>query len=214
MPMRRLSLELPKDEITKIGIDKLQNIKSMSLIHFLNYGKEGMTGIFRIELENPAANLKDFFNDCITEIQILEQEKDGKYMIFIKGNPLKASTIPFFLKIGGYLFPPLEIQEEKIKLTYLGSTKQVTKFLEAIRESEIHYNIVSLGNARFSFDPLDALTNKQRKVLGTAYRLGYYDFPKRINSEQLAKKLNIHSSALVAHRRRAERRLLAQVFNE
>ncbi len=213
--MRRLSLELPRDEMSKIWVEQpSQNIKSMELIHLLRHDKEGITGIFRVEFENPGVTVNDLLVNGITEAEILEREKDGKYIVFLKGKPVKDSFVPSLIKEGGCLFPPFEIQEEKIKLTFLGSPKQVTEFLEKIRKREIHFNIVSLRAAKFSSNPLSALTEKQKKVLTTAYKLGYYDLPRKINSEQLAQKLNIHSSALVAHRRRAERRLLAQIFNE
>jgi predicted DNA binding protein len=41
-----------------------------------------------------------------------------------------------------------------------------------------------------------------------AFKQGYYDLPRKINSEQLAKKLDLVSSTLVEHLRKAERRLL------
>lgn len=72
-----------------------------------------------------------------------------------------------------------------------------------------------LADADFSpISPLNQLTEKQREVLITAYKLGYYDIPRRINSEQLAKKLNIGDSTLVEHLRKAERRLLVNIFTE
>lgn len=68
-------------------------------------------------------------------------------------------------------------------------------------------------DAKFSKDsPLSRLTEKQRKVLVTAYRLGYYDEPRRISSLELAKRLRVNSSTLINHRRRAERHLLAELI--
>ena len=58
------------------------------------------------------------------------------------------------------------------------------------------------------------IEEKQREVLITAYKLGYYDIPRRINSDQLAEKLGIVNSTLVEHLRKAERRLLAQVLEQ
>jgi len=215
--MRKLVLELPRDEISKIwvGEQPFQNIKLIELIHFLRQDKEETSGIFRIESKNSVFSVNDLLKDGITEAQILEQEKNGAYIVFIKVKPVKGSFARCaFEETSGYLLPPFEIQEEKLKLTFLGSTKQVTDFLEKMEKLKIHLKIVSLRDAKFSSEPLDALTEKQKKVLANAYKLGYYDFPRKINSEELSQRLNIHSSALVAHRRKAERRLLAQIFNE
>jgi predicted DNA binding protein len=51
-------------------------------------------------------------------------------------------------------------------------------------------------------------------VLIAAYKLGYYDVPRRITSEELAKKLDPVKSTLSAHVRKAERRLLTEMLNE
>ncbi|MDA4112892.1 MAG: helix-turn-helix domain-containing protein [Thaumarchaeota archaeon] len=73
----------------------------------------------------------------------------------------------------------------------------------------------SITDAKFSQDsPLSRLTEKQRRVLVTAYRLGYYDEPRRISSQELAKRMKVGSSTLINHRRRAERHLLAALVGD
>jgi predicted DNA binding protein len=56
------------------------------------------------------------------------------------------------------------------------------------------------------------LTEKQREVLISAHKLGYYDIPRRINSDQLAEHLDIANSTLVEHLRKAEQRLLVHIL--
>jgi predicted DNA binding protein len=51
-------------------------------------------------------------------------------------------------------------------------------------------------------------------VLITAFNLGYFDRPKRISTRALAEKLDIRSSTFIAHKIKAERRLLAEVLKE
>ncbi|HYB76361.1 MAG TPA: helix-turn-helix domain-containing protein, partial [Nitrososphaerales archaeon] len=62
--------------------------------------------------------------------------------------------------------------------------------------------------------PIGRLTDKQRRVLIAAYRLGYYDVPRRITCEELAKKLNLVKATFSTHVRKAERRLLAELLSE
>jgi predicted DNA binding protein len=82
-------------------------------------------------------------------------------------------------------------------------------------KARLHYRVVSLMDARFSPDsPLARLTGRQREILTKAYELGYYDRPRRISSDELASRLNIAKSTLVAHRRKAERRLLAEILSD
>ena len=107
------------------------------------------------------------------------------------------------------MFPPLKISGRKLTISFLGSEQQVGEFIKKITALGIRHKVVLLTEANFSPDsPLGKLTEKQREVLIAAYKLGYYDIPRRINSEKLAKKLNIGSATLGEHLRKAEQRLL------
>ncbi len=101
--------------------------------------------------------------------------------------------------------------KRKVTFSFLGSAKQVGEFIKKITALGIRHKVVLLTEADFSPDSsLSKLTEKQRDVIISAYRLGYYDIPRRINSEKLAKKLNIGNSTLGEHLRKAERCLLAE----
>jgi predicted DNA binding protein len=45
-----------------------------------------------------------------------------------------------------------------------------------------------------------------------AYKLDYYNLPRKIDSKQLARKLNLKRSTLVVHRRKAELRILTKIM--
>ena len=59
---------------------------------------------------------------------------------------------------------------------------------------------------------LDALTDRQREALQTAYDGGFFDRPKDHNSEELAARLDITRSTYLQHLRTAQRKLFRQVF--
>lgn len=74
--------------------------------------------------------------------------------------------------------------------------------------------VISLTDARVPPEsPLAPLTERQRKVLITAYKLGYYDVPRRISSKDLAQRLDLVKSTFSAHIRKAEGRL-KQILSE
>lgn len=111
--------------------------------------------------------------------------------------------------------PPFGIGDGKLKIAFLGNEKQVKNFLEIIDKTGISYKVASLIDAKFSPEsPLTYLTEKQRTVLVSAFEHGYYETPRRVNSQELAKKLNLKSSTLVEHRRKAEQRILAQILKK
>jgi predicted DNA binding protein len=77
----------------------------------------------------------------------------------------------------------------------------------------VHYKILLLSDLNFSpISPLNQLTEKQRDVLITAYRMGFYDVPRRASSQDIAKKLGLVDATVVEHLRKAELRLVRQII--
>ena len=61
-------------------------------------------------------------------------------------------------------------------------------------------------------DMLANLTKRQREVLIAAKRYGYYDYPRRMNAEELAKRVGVSKATVVEHLRKAEGRLVASLL--
>jgi len=57
-----------------------------------------------------------------------------------------------------------------------------------------------------------SLTDRQDQVLSLAYKLGYFEFPKKINLSQLAKKLGVAKSTLSEILRTGEEKILHTYF--
>lgn len=84
-----------------------------------------------------------------------------------------------------------------------------------MERAKVRYKILSLTDAKFSPEsPLSKLTDKQRTILLSAYNLGYYEIPRRFDSEQLAKKLNLGRSTVAEHLRKAEQRLVTEAISQ
>jgi hypothetical protein len=215
--MRRLILEISEKELMKFGFEmqSFQKIKSLEFLHFLRQDPEQFAVISRIEFKEDSSKIEDLLDGGLfVEAQVLEKENNRTYTVFLKGGP-SLSSILDYLGLRGYLFPPLEVREDRVTISFLGSSAQVGEFVNKITVFGIKHRVVSLTEANFSPEsPLSALTEKQREVLVAAYKLGYYDMPRRINSEKLAEKLNIGGATLGEHLRKAERRLLEHILSE
>ncbi len=214
--MRRLTIELDIEEMQKFESNQMMDrIRNLEILQFLREGPEEFAAIFRIEFADSEAKVEDFIDDDILDLQLLDHS-DGAYTYFIKSRPARHHEGVFdHSAAGGYLSLPFEIRDGKARITYLGSGKQIKQFLDGVEKIGIRYRIVSMTDARFGKDsPLSRLTEKQRKVLVAAYQLGYYDEPRRISSEELAKRMKIGSSTLINHRRSAERHILAELVGK
>ncbi len=218
--MRRLIVELSVQDFNKlVPDDPIQDVKSMEVLHFLRFDHEEVALIARVEFNKPDVSIEDIFRDGLIEAQLLEREKEkenGICTYFIKAKPPQAIRGGFDLKvIGGCVSLPYEVKDGKVKVTLLGSAKQVRAPLKLLEDAGVRYRVVSLTDAQFPpHSPLSRLTEKQRRPLITAYTLGYYDVPKKIGLVQLARRLDLAHSTLDAHLRKAEHRLLYHIINE
>lgn len=77
------------------------------------------------------------------------------------------------------------------------------------------FGTVTLGTLTEFDDRTDSrVTDRQREVVLEALSRGYYDWPRRLTSEQLADELDISRATLHEHLRKAERTLLSSVLRE
>ena len=214
--MRQLILEVPEKELSKIGIElpPFKQIKSLELLYFLRQDHEEFAAISQVEFKDSNSKVEDLLDGgFLSDAQFLERQKNGAYIIFVRSGPSLSSTLSSIGIKSGYLFPPLGVADEKIKFSFLGNEEQIKEFLEGFDRIGVHYKIMLLSDLNFSpISPLNRLTEKQRDMLITAYRMGYYDVPRKITSLDLAKKFGLADATVVEHLRKAEYRLIKQII--
>ena len=103
------------------------------------------------------------------------------------------------------------MSNERSVNSVIGSHDNLNRFIETMKKMG---NVVNMTFKKAEYqkqDILSVLTEKQRKILVTANKYGYYDYPKKINSEQLSEKVNISKSTLIQHLRKAKGRLIKNI---
>jgi HTH DNA binding domain len=215
--MRRLVVEISQDEISKFSptAELLEKIESLEIIYHLRFDKDGFAGICRIKVKELSLDLRKLVGvGGLVRLELLSNEKD-EHIVYMETRTrnmawFRGQNVPEV-----YLCPPIEFKDEKLKLTFVGNLNEVKKLLARAEQVGQKFKILSLTDATFSPDSiLQVLTEKQRKILSTAYENGYYDVPRKIDSEELAQKLNIVKSTLVEHLRKAEKRLITDIMGK
>ena len=216
--MRRVVLELYGKELDSIVEQTpLGKVKSLELLHFLKFNAQEIAAVGRVSLQEADSKIEDLIDiSNTTRVQLLEKEEEGVWMILIRWRPKRGSLISSHIKTGGgYIVGPFEFRDGRLKITFVGNQNQTLELIRRVEEHGLSCRVVSAMDAKFSpVSPLVYLTEKQRSILTSAFKLGYYDIPRRLNSDQLAEHLNLTNSTVVEHIRKAERRILAGMLGE
>lgn len=186
----------------------------MELLQFLKFDRRAIAAVGFVSFKDTNLKTRDFVGKSgRTEVQLLRPTEGGSAMIFIKWRPKQGSLLSEHIETGrGYIIGPFAFRDGRFRITLLGNQKQIQEFLERAEERDLSYKVVSAMDARFWSDsPLGSLTERQRDVLISAFKLGYYDIPRKLDSDELANRLNLANSTVVEHIRKAERRMLAEI---
>jgi predicted DNA binding protein len=109
----------------------------------------------------------------------------------------------------GYFIGPAETGDDcNVNYKLFMDGDGIPVFLQALHSKDVNYKITDISKLA----PKKALTPKQEKVLKTALELGYYDFPKRVTTEQLSDTLGISPSTIAEILRRAEKKIISGYF--
>jgi predicted DNA binding protein len=101
--------------------------------------------------------------------------------------------------------------EENCHLNYKVyiSSEGLTLFLQRLHKEGVDYKIGDLSPLKTK----KVITARQQKVLKSALELGYYDYPKRINTEQLGSAIGVKPGTISEILRRAEKNVLTRYFD-
>jgi len=185
-----------------------RKVKSIEVLNVLRHDRNEISVICNVKFKDQFS--RTLFEDAEGECQLLEQE-GSIFTFFVKRRlprpPRGVNPRSVFLST------PWKVENGVGRATLLGSGKQIMTMLRALEKEGFPYRVISLTEANFSSSSLlGLLTDKQRETLALAFRSGYYDIPRKTGSDELSRKMGIRNPTFVAHRRKAERRLIAEIL--
>jgi hypothetical protein len=214
--MRRIVVEMSVDDFSRLkgGENIYRQVRSLESLSQLRSGPKNTTAVVRLAFKDAGLTPEAFYRGSRVDCQVLD-ESGGQYtclLVFRQASMLERVGLK---PSDGYIVPPMEIANDRARVTFVGTSPQVGHFLDRLTAMALHHRTISLTDYRISpSSPLAALTEKQRRVLLAAYNQGYYDRPRRTSSLALAKTLGLSSSTFVDHRLKAERRVLSVVLGQ
>lgn len=111
-----------------------------------------------------------------------------------------------------FLISGKSMEEYTIKYSFIVLTFKAYKSIISALESSGHkVNVLKRG----SFEPkMGVLTEKQERIFWLALKGGFFDYPRKIGTQELSAKLGITPSTLSEILRRGTRRLLEHYFEK
>ena len=164
------------------------------------------------EAKNKKAALREFKKSKET----VKFEQEGDFIINITKQPLFTEPVynpeiirpsPIIINKTGYHVWDLASFNRKLLEKVLDFTE---KYLGA---KVLKFRQEKISNISFT-KFLPGLTDNQKKAMEIAINQGYYNYPKKIKMEELAKKMKISYSTYQAHLKKAESKLLPHIYEE
>ena len=95
-----------------------------------------------------------------------------------------------------------------------GNDGNVEKFFKAM---EILWGLKYIKIQKLEYkecDILSNLTDNQKKLLDSARKYGYYDYPRRITCEELSEKIGLNKDIALENLRKAEKNIFTRILKE
>jgi predicted DNA binding protein len=213
--MRKLIIELKLNkEILKnldFLLDKAESIELIELLK-LDFKQRLKMGIAALNMKE-GYTIEDInipnFMDMLT---VLKQE-GNRYIVL--------SKVKFYKKFEGIAkkfdidiiwTTPSIFTKDKMTMSVIGNEENLKKFLDVIKYiGEVKSK--SFIKATFNEQSiLSCLTEKQKEMIIAAKNNGYYNYPRKINSEELSKIVGLSKPTVVQHLRKAESRIVSNIL--
>jgi predicted DNA binding protein len=194
----------------------LKKFKSEFLTHnTISLSEDFVQDITEVSLvsKKEAREIKKYFKNhkLIKKAEIL-QETDTKLLIQIFTDTSKIKSIVHtILKNKCFLFNKVPLVDGYEIWTIAAPKKTAIK--HALDDIEKLGDFKLLHIKKSSFDGIN-LSNNQEKIIKLALDLGYYNWPRKISINELAKKLNLSKVTVAEHLRKAEIKIVNRDFGK
>lgn len=107
---------------------------------------------------------------------------------------------------------PVQLMNENKRVKFILKGEEVDSVMVPLENQNI--DIKKFSKVKIDFNMKDILTPKQREILAPSIKYGYYEFPKKINLNELSRKIGVSPSTLCVHLQKIESKILNSPYQE
>lgn len=211
--MRKLTIEIEPNEMIRESLKPtFKLIHSYEVLEHLKIDRIEGISIDLIEcLLKEASSIHDLKSIGHMEILSVLKSEGNKHTCLVKQEPKVSKDLFKKFDLDLIYTTPRIFSNDKHTYSVIGDQENISKFIEQIKKVGKVLNMSFQKAAYQHHDILSVLTDKQREILITAQKSGYYDYPKKINSAQLSQRVDLSIATLLQHLRKAEGRIMANI---
>ena len=210
-----MTLELEPNEMVRGMLrETFEHIHSYEVLESLKVDRQEAICIDLIEcVLKEGESIEDLQTIGHMEVLNVLSSDGDRHVLLVRQAPEDAEGLFREFDLDLIHTTPTIISDERHTYTVIGDHATLNRFVELL--GKMAGKVVNMTFTKGLYarqDILSILTDKQRDILITANRYGYYEYPRRINSTRLAEKVDISKPTLVQHLRKAEGRLMAEIL--
>jgi predicted DNA binding protein len=204
-----LELKL-KDEFLKnfnFLLDKIESIELLELLK-IDFKKRIKMAIAAFIMKE-GQTIEDIKMPDIVEIFNVLQKNGDRYICLIKVKYFKRlSSLAKKFNIDIIWDTPSIFTKDKMIVSVTGNEENLKKIHELFKKIGTVNKISFVKSLYNEQTILSCLTDRQKEILIAAKKNGYYNYPRKINSQELSEKIGLSKPTVVQHLRKAEGRII------
>ncbi len=227
MPLKRLVLELDLGAIAPLGelLAKFyRSNSSMELLQTLFISEDIAAELVRIRretgfytLDEIALRRQDLLEKYgLLDFEVIEAESStGHYTAIIK-HAMPAKLSPVLRELGGsiYLASPLGIRKGSVALTLFVEKDKARALSDLLQKQGISFRIHSVTEPFSDSRQETGLSASQLSLVKLASAMGYFDVPRRVTTDDVARIAGVTAPAVSKSIRKVEKLLVEKLLKD
>lgn len=211
--LKKIVLKIPLDPRAKEFFDLLEKYELLQ-IHRQDDDQILVTQKAKFKDPNMHPKMLEGEHYGMSYIEVIKEDKvNNEFIFFSKHNWIKE-TKDFLDKLDLIIDPPIILDQNRLLVSIIVDSKNIDEFVNTLN---FVYNekleILSISHMHLNYENLFLqLTDRQKEIAYYAAQRGYFEIPRRINSEKIANHFEISQSALYNHLRKIERIIFNSIF--